>query len=122
MQMTMTHTRLLVSDFRASFLFYRDTMGFSVRWGDENGTYADFDTGGHNLALFGKEPMAAAIKADVPEEKLKHRDDVCIVFAVEDVDDAYLRLRAKGISTVTQPHDRKDWGVPCFHVRDPEAF
>jgi catechol 2,3-dioxygenase-like lactoylglutathione lyase family enzyme len=56
--MKMTHTRLLVSNYHDCFLFYRDTMGFSVSWGDENGFYADFDADGHVLALFGKAPMA----------------------------------------------------------------
>ena len=120
--MIMTHTRLLVSDFKACFRFYRDAMGFPVKWGEEDGTYADFDANGHSLALFGKEPMAAAIKVESNQLKTKQQDDVCLVFAVDDVDGAYERMRGKRIPTIDQPHDRKDWGVRCFHLRDPEGI
>src|SRR6476659_7630591 len=49
-------TRLLVSDFKASFRFYRDVLGFTPTFGDENDVYADFDTGGGTgIALFQRE-------------------------------------------------------------------
>jgi lactoylglutathione lyase len=119
--MIMTHTRLLVSDYRECFIFYRDIMGFSVKWGDENGTYADFDAGGHKLALFMREPMAEAIGATRPEPRPEHQDYVCLIFAVEDVDSEYNVLMQKGIVPINEPHDRKDWGIRCFHFRDPEG-
>ena len=50
--MKMTHTRLLVSNFKECFLFYMDVLGFPVGYGDENGSVADFDVQGHTLALF----------------------------------------------------------------------
>ena len=117
--MKMTHTRLLVSNYHDCFLFYRDIMGFSVTWGDENGFYADFDADGHVLALFGKEPMAEAIGAESPQPKSQQQDNVCLIFAVEDVDGAYDALVGKGVITINKPHDRKEWGIRCFHLRDP---
>ncbi len=65
----MTHTRLLVSNYKECFLFYRDIMGLSVMWGDEDGIYADFDANGHLLAIFEKAPMAEAIGAESPKPK-----------------------------------------------------
>ena len=94
-------------------------MGFSVSWGDENGFYADFDADGHVLALFGKAPMAEAIVAEAPQPKSQQQDDVCLVFAVEDVDGAYDALVGKGVVPINRPHDRKEWGIRCFHFRDP---
>ena len=117
--MKMTHTRLLVSNYHDCFIFYRDIMGFSVAWGDENGFYADFDADGHVLALFGKEPMAEAIGAEPPKPKSQQQDDVCLIFAVKDVDDAYASLLEKGVVPINKPHDRKEWGIRCFHLRDP---
>jgi lactoylglutathione lyase len=117
--MKMTHTRLLVSNYHDCFLFYRDTMGFSVSWGDENGFYADFDADGHVLALFGKAPMAEAIAAEAPQPKSQQQDDVCLVFTVEDVDGVYDALVEKGVVPINRPHDRKEWGIRCFHFRDP---
>ena len=119
--MKMTHTRLLVSNFKDCFHFYQDIMGFPVLWGDENGTYADFDVDGHKLAMFIREPMAEAIGAKRPQPKADQQDFVCLVFAVEDVDHAYRSLVKKGVRPLNEPHDRKDWGIRCFHFRDPDG-
>ena len=91
----MTHTRLLVPNYNDCFYFYRDIMGFGVVWGDENGVYADFDVNGYLLSLFGKVPMAEAIGAELPKQKAEQQDDVCLIFAVEDVDAAYDALKKK---------------------------
>ncbi len=117
--MKMTHTRLLVSNYNDCFIFYRDIMEFTVIWGDENGIYADFNVNGHLLALFGKEPMAEAIGAEAPKLKSDQQDDVCLIFAVEDVDGMYGSLLQKGVIPINKPHDRKEWGIRCFHIRDP---
>ena len=117
--MTMTHTRILVSNYKACFIFYRDIMELNVVWGDENSFYADFDAEGHILALFEKAPMAEAIGAEAPLSRSQEQDDVCLVFAVEDVDSTYDAFRKKGVMPINQPHDRKEWGIRCFHFRDP---
>ena len=117
--MKMTHTRLLVSNFTDCFIFYRDIMEFTVMWGDENSIYADFDVNGHLLALFGKAPMANAIGAESPKPKSAQQDDVCLIFAVEDVESAYDSLKKKGVVPVNKPHSRIEWGIRCFHFRDP---
>lgn len=119
--MNMTHTRLLVSDFRACFLFYRDKMGFPVTWGDENGPYADLDTHGHTLALFDRHLMAEALGAPPPSPIPETDDAVCLVFAVQDVDETHDALLQKGVATINQPHDRTEWGIRCFHLRDPDG-
>ena len=120
--MKMSHTGFRVTKFKESFLFYRDTMGFPVLWGDENGTYADFDVvDGHKLAMFMRAPMAAAIGAEKPEPKSMQQDYVCLVFAIEDVDCTYKSLMEKGVKPINEPHDRKDWGIRCFHFRNPDG-
>jgi len=119
--MKMSHTRLLVTDYKACFRFYRDVMKFPILWGDENGTYADFDADGHKLALFKREPMAEAIGAEQPEPKPWQQDYIWLVFAVEDVDSAYETIIQKGGVPINKPHDREDWGIRCFHFRDPDG-
>jgi uncharacterized glyoxalase superfamily protein PhnB len=96
-------------------------MGFPVLWGDEKGTYADFDVDGHKLAMFKREPMAEAIRAAQPKPRLEQQDYICLVFVVKDVDSAYQSLLQKGITPINKPHDRKDWGIRCFHFRDPDG-
>lgn len=118
--MRMSHTRLLVSNYKACFIFYRDVMGFPVIWGDEHGTYADFDVGSHKLALFEKIPMAEAIGAETARPKEEQQDDFCLIFAFDDVDRAYKSLVQKGVKPINKPHDRKDWGIRCFHLRDSD--
>ena len=115
----MTHTRLLVSNFSDCYDFYRDVMEFKVLWTDGNGVYADFDANGHILALFGKDDMAQAIGAEPAKPKPEQQDDVCLIFAVDDVDDAYNTLAQKDVKILNKPHDRRDWGIRCFHLRDP---
>ena len=119
--MKMTHTRLLVTNYKDCFFFYRDILEFPVLWGDENGTYADFDVDGHKLAMFLREPMADAIGSKKPKPRSEQQDYVCLVFAVEDVDRAYMSLVEKGLKPLNKPHDRKDWGIRCFHFRDPDG-
>ena len=56
-----TYTRLLVSDFKACFRFYRDVMGFQPTFGNEDDVYADFNTGEVVIALFDRSLMSKAI-------------------------------------------------------------
>ena len=57
--------RLLVSDFKGCFLFYRDVLGLEVTWGDQTGTYASFRVGNTGLALFKRGLMAEAVGGEV---------------------------------------------------------
>jgi lactoylglutathione lyase len=42
-----------------------------------------------------------------------------LIFAAEDVDAAYDAFKKKGIIPIDKPHDCKEWGIRCFHLRDP---
>ena len=119
--MRISHTRLLVTNFRGCFIFYRDAMGFPVLWGTENGGYAEFDAGGHKLALFPRDEMAAALGAAAQEPSPPGQDCLCLVFAVDDVDAHYQLLLDHGIAPINEPHDQPDWGIRCFHFRDPDG-
>jgi len=117
-------TRLLVSDFKASFRFYRDALGFTPTFGDENDVYADFDTGaGTGIALFQRELMSQALgSSGLPVSAQGDQDAFVLVFSVEDVDATCARLQAQGIRLVTEPQDRPEWGIRTAHFRDPDGF
>jgi len=118
--LTFTHARLLVTDYQECFYFYRDVLGFSVGWGDEESYYADFDTGDATLALYGRQAMADAVgKADEPSVT-RHQDEVALIFRVESVNETYRALRDE-IEFVTEPHDKPDWGIRVAHFRDPDG-
>jgi catechol 2,3-dioxygenase-like lactoylglutathione lyase family enzyme len=114
-------TRLLVRDFATSFRFYRDTLGFTPVWGDETGTYADFQTGEVTIALFVRNEMAEAVGTSALAPTAETQDRVALCFAVDDVGQAYEELRAKGVTFVTEPHDQTDWGIRAAHFRDPDG-
>lgn len=65
-------------------------------WGEEGGTYANFDAGGHRLALFLRAPMAEAIGAEAPAPRPEQQDVVCLLFAAEYEDEAHRALIQNG--------------------------
>ncbi|MFQ5891377.1 MAG: VOC family protein [Candidatus Methanofastidiosia archaeon] len=116
-----THIRLLVSDLKACFLFYRDVLGFDVLWGDEKSNYASFKTGHTALALFKQQLMAeAAGSADKPSYA-NCQDRIALIFAVDDVDEVYQQLKDRGVTFITEPLDHPDWGIRTAHFRDPDG-
>lgn len=134
LDLAFTHTRLLVSDYRACFHFYRDVLGFEVAWGDEDGGYADFRTGETTLALFDRAAMAETVgtnqnptemedgpPATEPQDEsqaTQPQDEVAVIFRVDSVDEAHEQLQTDA-TFVTKPHDRPEWGIRVAHLRDP---
>jgi lactoylglutathione lyase len=116
-----TYTRLLVSNFTACFLFYRDVMGFQATFGNENDVYADFNTGEVTLALFDRLEMSKAVgTANLPAET-QAQDKMCLIFAVDDVDAKSKQLKTQGIRLFTEPADKPAWGIRAAHFRDPDG-
>jgi catechol 2,3-dioxygenase-like lactoylglutathione lyase family enzyme len=115
------YNRLLVADFRASFLFYRDVLGFTPTWGNEEDVYADFETGGTTLALFRRDLMAQTVGTSEKPAVVDSQDKIALIFTVEDVDATYTQLQTKGIAFVTAPRDRAEWGIRTAHFRDPDG-
>ena len=77
MNLTYQFTRLLVSNFKACFIFYRDILGFTPIYGTEDEVYADFDCGPVNISLFDKYLMNKAIgNEDLPVSS-QEQDKVC---------------------------------------------
>lgn len=117
-ELTFTHTRLLVTEYRDCVRFYRDVLGFDVEWGDDEGGYADFRTGATTLALFDRAAMAEAVGTEAKPSDTARQDEVALVFRVESVDDACERLEPD-VTLVDEPHDRPGWGIRVAHFRDP---
>jgi lactoylglutathione lyase len=115
------YTRLLVSNFKACFLFYRDVMGFQATYGTEDDTYADFNTGQVSIALFDKQEMSKTLGTSHLPADTKAQDKVCLIFAVEDVDAVYQQLKKQGIHLATEPADHLDWGIRSAYFRDPDG-
>lgn len=121
MDYKISQMRLLVSNFKACFLFYRDVMGFKVTYGDEYDVYASFDIGDATLALYSRLYMSEAIGTSQLPAAATAQDRLCLCFVVENVDAACQQLQKQGVSLITEPMDRTGWGVRTAHFRDPDG-
>ncbi|MCC5642631.1 VOC family protein [Nostoc sp. CHAB 5824] len=121
MKLQLTHLRLLVSNYKDSFLFYRDLLKFDVDWGDEDSGYAEFNTGYLKLGLFKKELMAEVVPRIEQPSYVVNRDKIVLIFAVDNVDEVYEQVKVQNAIVVTQPQDRPDWGIRTAHFRDPDG-
>lgn len=124
--MKFTHTRLLVADMGACYRFYRDMLGLHPRFDAEGSVYAEFDfgPGGHTLALFSRELMNKVSSPGAPAHRPADGapfDSVVVTFEVSDVDAMCARLKARGVTLTTEPHDQKDWLLRVAHFRDPDG-
>lgn len=117
--MNLTHTRLLVKDYRKCFLFYRDVMGFKVSWGDENSQYGQFKVGKIHLGIFERKQMTDALGSEnIHEASLV--DHVALIFEVESVEESYEKLKEK-VEFITMPMEKVEWGMRVAHFRDPDG-
>ncbi|MCC6612909.1 MAG: VOC family protein [Anaerolineae bacterium] len=121
MMFKFTHTRLLVADFKASFKFYHEVLGFPVLWGDEDGDYVDLDAGPTDIAIYKRDAMADAVGGECLARDQKSKGCICLTFGVPDVDAAADRLKEKGVEFVTEPSNFDSWGVRAAHFRDPDG-
>ncbi|WP_028777352.1 VOC family protein [Shimazuella kribbensis] len=119
--MKLNNIRLCVTKFRECFFFDRDILGFKVLWGNETSAFAEFDTGLSRLALFHRELMAQSVGVhDLPLES-KSMDPFVLIFEVDQVDRKYKELQDKGITFITEPTVRENWGMKVSHFRDPQG-
>jgi lactoylglutathione lyase len=120
--MRLSHIRLLTNQFPVMFRFYRDALDMRVRWGDETGVYADFDTGtGVDIALFSRERIAELLGTGEKPSPADAQDPFMIIVAVDDVDFRANRLIEQGARLVSPPADQPDHGIRSAHLRDPDG-
>lgn len=121
MSLNLTHTRLLIRNFKACFKFYNDALGLPHVGGNESGPYAEFNTGTHFLALFDRQRMAETIDNTDKPIDVDCQDRVALIFEVQDVDATYNLLKKQGLKFVIKPTDRPAWGLRTSHLRDPDG-
>jgi predicted enzyme related to lactoylglutathione lyase len=110
--MKLSQTRLLVDDFGACFRFYRDVIGLTPSFGDEESGYASFSSGDGTLALFQRDEQRAVVPLG------ERGDAALVVLEVESTDAEVSRL---GDGIVAGPVSRPDWGGRVAYLRDPEG-
>jgi lactoylglutathione lyase len=115
------YTRLLVSNFKECFRFYRDVLGFQPTYGNEDDSYADFATGSVIIALFDRREMSQALGTSGKPVRPDTQDSICLVLGIQNVDIACRQLEESGIHLLSRPTDHPDWGIRTAHFRDPDG-
>jgi len=123
--MKFSSVRLLVQDYKKCFEFYTEKLGLEPLWGDKEGCYASFKVtegveGMEGLAIFVSDFMAPAVGNVEKTQPSGYREKSLVSLEVENVDETYQALLAKGLVFVNQPTDMADWGIRTVHLRDPE--
>jgi len=107
------YVMVMVSDMSRSVQFYRDKLGLKLRF--ESPDWTEFETGATVLALHGggkgrvdtREPMAGTAS---------------IGFYVDNLDQEYNKLKAKGVAFVMAPTDREGEGIRLSVCLDPDGL
>ena len=120
--MKFSNVRLLVNDFAKCFKFYTEQLGLEPVWGDETSGYASFKVadGIEGLALFVSDWMAPSAGNADKQQPVGMREKSMISFSVDNVDETFAALKAKGVTLINEPTDMSDWGMRTVYLRDPE--
>ena len=121
--MKFSNVRLLVNDYKKCFKFYAETLGFEPLYGEENcPPYASFKVaeGIEGFAIFVSDLMAPTVGNTDKNQPVGYREKSLVSFEVENVDETYQTLLAKGVEFINQPTDMPAWGMRVVHLRDPE--
>jgi lactoylglutathione lyase len=108
----MDYVMVIVSDMSRSVQFYRDKLGLRLRF--ESPEWTEFETGTTVLALHGGGMASAG-----------HREHMSgtasIGFYVDNLEEKYNELKAKGIEFVMPPTDRES-GIKLSVCLDPDGL
>lgn len=121
MKVRSAYTRLLVNDFQACLLFYKDVMEFEVTVEDEKAGYAEFKVEDMRLALFRRQEMAEIIGNAHKPSHAECQDNVALIFTVPDLEETYQQLRHKKVKFTTEPMNNPYYGIKTAYLRDPDG-
>ena len=112
------YVMITVSDMDRSIAFYRDLLGFALRFASPGWT--EFETGATTLALHGGGRPAAAPAIAGTEQPLA--GTCSIGFNVPDVDATHAALVERGVRFVMPPMARQDEGIRLAVALDPDGL
>lgn len=111
------YTMVVVSDMDKSVEFYRDKLGLPLKF--QSPEWTEFQTGTTTLALHGGGIARTGPPAGDPS---KQAGACSIGFNVENVDETYAQLQAKGIRFVMPPTQREGEGIKLAVAIDPDGL
>jgi lactoylglutathione lyase len=110
---------LFVQDLDRCTAFYRDTFKLQYQGSDADSTSFLLQEGLY-LILLSPEGAADLLGTQVNDLSMKVGPRGLLAAGVADVDAAYEELKAKGVTFVRPPTDRR-WGLRTAHFADPEG-
>jgi predicted enzyme related to lactoylglutathione lyase len=114
-------TRLLVTDTEKQIHFWKDVMGFTMKFGDAAMGYAYFELEGTGIELLERNAFAKNLGQSTPVPTPTGQQ-VVLDFKVDDVDATYAQLVKRGAEALHEPTDQPEWGnVRVAHLADPEG-
>ncbi len=125
MTISLQYTNITVNDVDESLAFYRDALGLDVRNDVSSGGFRWVTLGSEEqpeLGIVLSEPHAGRSQADgdTLQELVTKGALGPIVFASDDVDAAFEKLRSSGAEVLQEPIDQP-WGPRDCAFRDPSG-
>lgn len=118
MNITLTHISLLAQDVPTTLRFYQETLGLEVI--NNYGDYAELKGNEQlKLSLFDRKAMEEALPTVKASAINGHRS--VLEFKLDALDAFCDSLRSKGVQLVSEPTDRKDWGIRTAYIQDPDG-
>lgn len=111
------YTMVVVSDMDKSVEFYRDKLGIPLKF--QSPDWTEFQTGATTLALHG----GGVARTGPPTGDPSKQAGACSIgFNVENVDETFAELQAKGIRFVMPPTQREGEGIRLAVAMDPDGL
>ena len=64
--------------------------------------------------------MAPSVGNVDKQQPVAMREKSMVSFSVDNVDETFAALKAKGVTFINEPTDMPDWGMRTLYLRDPE--
>jgi catechol 2,3-dioxygenase-like lactoylglutathione lyase family enzyme len=112
---------LFANDMPAMVAFYRDVLGFEIKWDGES-PYAEFKNEGVRFSMYARRLLPELIGSD-PSYPMGVNGTLELAIDLpyfEDVDIEYARVVTRGGQPIYAPRD-EPWGMRSSMVADPDG-
>jgi len=115
------YAMIVVSDMNRSVTFYRDQLGFKLRFQSEEWT--EFETGDTTLALHltPKPPLSGTERRKLTDRRKSAAGTVTLGLNVTNLDQAVADLKGRGVQFVMEPTLRQKEGIRLAVFVDPDG-
>ena len=125
MNLKYIYTRLHVQNYLDCKRFYEDILGLKVSLANDAEEYAEFDAGVTKITILNRSRLKEYIDSIESATYDRHDAKIILTFAVPDLDDAIVQLKAKGVPIFSSPWQHPEEGLAggfiTACIRDPDG-